>query len=537
MFYVAQAGSSLQVIKTDGTVQTLTLPSGVTIDPTIRGEFVVFARQVFFFGAATVTLWIDPFDFTVRPLSIQRPVSAPSLAAGSSTGLSGVYRGAVAYYVKNAAGDLVNLSPVSGLSLATASLANQDIAWSLLPISPDSTVTGRRLYRTAAGGTDLFQLMDIDDNVTTDIVNATPDLSIDSLPAPVLDVPPGAIPGTSIGLATAWKNRMWAFGTRDDELDELRFTDIDQFYAWNADNEIPIPPLGGDTFGATGFLPRRDALGITRRDRLLKIIGSTSEDFSLVIVAEGAGGVAREACVVIRDKAYYLGLDGVYRWDDDGAVCISRGSVDPWFTSDTYFNRSRFPNAFASWNPVTNTYELHLASAGSSVEDRWIAFHIDKGEWLGPHRTTALTPTSARLLENGSDVFVPAFGASDGYLYAQNQAVRSDIPGGSSAQAISAFLQTRFHYDKNPDVTHFFGRLSVLTRIESAGTLTATPYVGNLDATAGTTLSHDLTKDREILGRLGVGRLCSLLFSQATVGLGFLIHGYEIKPIHEAGLR
>lgn len=553
MYYLAQAGANLKAITTAGVLAGLTLPSGITVSATVRGRFAIFNQQIFFVRAGTVNLWIDPYDNTVRPMNIQPPLSPPDLAAGSGSGLSGKYRGQVAYFVKNPAGEVVNLSPLSPLSLQTSTLANKDLSWTNIPISPDASqfvsatsdyVFGRRLFRTAAGGTDTFELIDIDDNITTTILDTMPDASLSLLPAsPDLGVPPGARPGTALGLLVEWKNRLWGVSTRADELDLVLFTEIDEFYAWNPDNVLKARPIGADAFGVTGFLPRRDFLGIGKRDRLLKVIGSTPDDFEVVEVSAHVSCVAPESCVVIRDVAYFLGLDGVYRWDDSGVVNISRATVDSWFTKDVVFNRSRFPNAFAGWNPTTNAYELHLAAAGSSNEDRWIAYHIDAGEWLGPHKTDAFTPTCAGLLQASTDAFTPAIGGSDGFIYLQNQATPSDVPGGSSAVAIDAFAQAKFHQGEidapAPDIMHYFGRLILLTRKESSGTMTVTPYLATRvdNPTAGAAITHDLTTGGETLRRIGVSNLCSLKFAQASAGKRFLIYAYDFDRVYEVGRR
>lgn len=538
-FYLAHAGTALQAIKSDGTVTTLTLPSGVTISSSIRGVFAVLNQQVLFVYAGTKSLWIDPFDLTVRPMHILPPINSPTIAAGASTGLTGAYRCGVAYAVKSSYdGSIVNRSPVTGPSLAVT-LANQDASYTNIPVSPDTNVNCRILYRTAAGGSDLFECLQIDDNVTTAIKDALSDAALDDLPAdPGLGVAPGAQPGTALKLLTAWKSRLWGVSARIDEQDDVRYTEVDQFYGWSDTNSLPAYPRGEDIYGVVALAPRRNALGLLKRERVLSVIGSSSEDFEVIIVAEGVGCCAPESMVVIRDKVYWLGLDGVYRWDDSGVVCISRNSVDPWFTTDAVFNRSRFPNAFAKWNPLTNSYDLHLAALGSSVEDRWVSYHLDKEEFLGPHKTAAFTPTCAALLESSTSTLVPVIAASDGYVYVMNQAASTDITGAGVSNAIEGIVEPRWHAMDDPDVFKYWGRLSVLSRIQTAGVqMTITPYVGRLDAAAQATITHDLTTGREIFRRLGVGPLCRLKFSQNTIAWGFVLYGYEISPVHEVGKR
>lgn len=545
MFYVAQAGSSLQVISTSGAIQTLSLPTGVTIDATIKGLFAVLAQQLVFVKAGTVNLWIDPATLTVGTMSILPPNSPPTIAAGAGTGLTGAYKVKVQFGTKDASGRVLNLSPASPESLSVT-LSNKDLDISNIAVSTNPIVNFRRILRTAAGGVLFFQQQDIDDNSTTEILTTMPDATLSDLPEETsLSIPPGAIPGTSLKLITAWKNRLWAIGSGLGEGDAIRYSDIDTFYAWPALNNYPAYPRGEDSIGVTGFIPRRDELGVCKRGRILKIIGDDFDpdtgDGQVIIVAEGVGCIAPASIVVIRDIGFFLGLDGVYTFGPEGVTPISKSKVDGWFTTDTYFNRSRFPNAFGGFNPLTNSYELHLAALGSSVEDSWVSFQLDTKEWLGPHTTSAFTPSIRATLQDASGVQLAAIGGTDDYLYLMNQTTPSDVSGAGVASAISSQIDTKWHSGKNPDIDHFFGQLSVLNRIETAGTLTITPYIGRLNAAAGTPLTMALsaaqTDGRTRLDRLGTGPLCKLSFTLATAAQRFLIYGYDIAPFFELGRR
>ncbi len=535
MFYLIQGGASLQLVKSDGTVVNLTLPSGVTIDSARRAVSAVLGSAVIIGGSPTINLWLDPVDFTVRPLSILPPLSAPDLAAGASTGLTGAYRSKVSYAVKDDAGAVINESPLSQQSLSFT-LANQSLLYSSIPLSDQASVNCRRIYRTAAGGTVFFHAFDIDDNFNTSVDNGLLDAALSRLPEePDLGNPGGAMVGVRLKLLTEWKNFLWGVCDRFDLVDDLIFCAENTFYAWPEANTFPIHPKGEDVFGITGLLARRDSLGVLKRQSLQKVIGSNTDDFEVKTVVEKIGCVAPESCVVIRDVGYWLGEDGVYMWSDKGVQCITREKVDEWFTTDTYFNRTLFPLAQASYNPQANAMEIGLAAAGSSNIDRWISFHFDKQEWLGIHKTAAFTPTARGLLRSDANALRPAIGSSDGYLYLQNQTTPSDVAG-ASVNAIDAILEPKWHHGGSPNSEHFFGQLFVLSRVESAGGMTITPYVGGTDATAGVSMTADLTLGRQRLGVIGTGRLARLQFRQNTAGQRFLLFGYEF-PFHELGVR
>jgi hypothetical protein len=538
MMYLAHAGTSLQIIKSDGTVSTLTLPTGVTVRSTFRARSAVLGQHVVIVNAPSENLWLDTDNNQVRRLSSIPPLSAPTLAAGAGTGLTGAYQAKVSFAVKDANGLLLSESPLSPIS-APVTLTNDNLAISDIPISLNPDVNCRRLYRTASGGTVFFQSLDIDDNFTTSIVDNLSDDALGRLPSdPELGNPAAAIPGERLTAIVAWKDRLWAVAARYDLRDHVIFTAAGKFYAWPVANDFPAYPVGEDTFGVTGFLARRDALGVLKRNRLMKIVGSSEADFEMIIVVEEQGCIAPESCVVIRDVGYWLAKDGVYSWSDAGVKCISRKNVDAWFTSDTYFNRAEFENAVGGYNPITNSYELNLSAVGSTARDRWICYQIDKDEWLGPNKTAAFTPSARALLYGDDNEVRPVQAGSDGYLYVANQSDNHDLTGGSLFdRAIDAIIRTKWHSGGAPDSTHFFGQLSVLSRIETAGALAVTPYVGRLDVAAGAAITVNLTRGRERLRRLGVGAMCSLEFRQNESGTRFLLYGYEIKPAFEVGVR
>jgi hypothetical protein len=536
MFYLVQAGSALQIVKSDGTIaSTLALPTGVTVDATRRAKSAVLGSNVIIVNSPSQNLWLDPLTFVLRPMAILPPIGPPNAAAGASTGLTGAYQWKVSYGIKDDAGAIINESPLTPASL-TVTLANQDGSLTNIPISPNTYVNCRRIYRTAAGGTIFFRVFDIDDNFTTAILDSVSDASTDRLPEePTLGNPPGSMSGVRLKLLVTWKNYLWGVGDRFDLLDVLKYSEDNQFYAWGAANFFNIYPVGEDAFGITGFLARRDALGVLKRQLLTKVIGSSPADFEVKTVVDKVGCIAPESCTVIRDVGYWLAEDGVYKWSDDGVECITREKVDAWFTTDTYFNRSKFPDALGAYNPLTNAFELQLAAAGSTDLDRWISFHIDKQEWLGPHKTGAFTPTARALLRSDANALRPVIAGSDGYLYLQNQTTPSDVA--AAANAIDAIVEPKWHHGKAPNVEHFFGALFLLTRIESAGQqMTITPYTGGLDAAAGVAMTSDLTLGRQRLGIIGTGRLARLQFRQNTVAQRFLLYGYEF-PMHELGVR
>lgn len=534
MFYFAQAGSALKILTTAGVIdQTLTLPTGVTIDATKRGRAAILGQQILLVNSPIQNLWIDPSEtpFSVRPMAARPPMSAPLLAAGSSTGLTGAYRVKVSFLVKNESGRVLYESPL-GQASGAVTLANQDLNITQIPVSAQSHINARRLYRTVANGAVYFQMIDIDDNSTTELTTNLPDAALELLPEdPELGNPPGSSPGTALELIVTWRNRLWAKSRAQDEVDRILFSDLDKFYAWSPLNFLLASPVGEDTFGITGFMPRRDELVVLKRSRVMKVVGSTEDDFEVIIIAEGVGCVAPDSTVVIRDIGYFLGLDGVYSVGPNGLTPLSRDKVDPWFLTDTYFDRTRFDDAIGGYNHITDTYDLHLVGAGGSTLDRWVSYDIRRKEWTGPHSTQALTPTARAFLRDAGSNALPTIGSDGGFLYKMNQTGASD-----DGLAIQIDWITKYFAGQNPDLFHWWGQPTLYFAKQAAGSLNVIPTVGNLDAAAGTLRTVTMQRDRAMLDRFGGGRFLNLRFTHSTNAEDVALRGFEL-PFVEVGRR
>ena len=537
-FLLTQGSSTLYKMDlSTGTATALTLPTGVTLSTTRKPKFALLNQWVAMVNSPTKNLLIDP-EGTVSVLVPQAPLHGPSMVAGASTGLTGAYLYKISFMVKNSDGDILLESPLSPASASTT-LANQNASLTDIATSPDSIVTTRRLYRTLSGGTAYFHLFDIEDNTTTALIENVADATVALLTAAgsSLVSPPGTLPGIRLKNIIEWRSRFWAVADEPSLVDYIYVTDTNKVYAWPT--RLVTPPTGQDEKGIIGFGRRKNQLGFVKRLGVWMVSApanstgiSTSSMSVTQIGTEEQGGVAEDTILTVGDDVYYLGTQGVFEWSDRGIASITDDSVKPWFSTDTYFNRSRFPNAFARYNRVTNSYELHLANAGDSTENRWVSFNRNTRKWYGPHKTGALTPTHAGHLLDANGLPMTLVGGSDGVIYTGNSANKRD----GAATAIDMDCQGPWHIGAGPDNFHTWQQLTMLTKIEAAGTLEITPYTGWLDASAGTAISHDQTLGRELLRRLGNGRLARLRIRKNTVNQSATIYGYEL-PFFSNGRR
>lgn len=534
-FSIAQGGNTLYTVLNDGTVAALTLPTGVTVDSAKRLRAAIISRFVVLGGSPLVNLVFDPNVNALRVFVPIPPASPALVAVGATTGLTGAYRIRVSFAIKDENGAIVAESPLGPIS-DSVTLANQSLGASALPISAQSDVNCRRLYRTTAGGSVYFPWVDIDGNTTTTYDGNESDASLQLEPGdPTLGAPPGTTPDDAFKVLVSWKGRLWAVSTRFDRRDYVVASELDLPWAW--DLSLAAAPIGGDEYGVTGFLPRRDELVIGRRNRILRIVESAGADdaFEVFIIAENVGVISADSCVVIRDVGYFLHEDGVYTIGPNGVSSISREQVHAWFTTDTYFNRSEFDNAVGCWDPGLDCYRLFLASPNQTTLDRYVDYYLSgpyAGKWLGPHKTDAFTPTFAGLTLSSAATPVMLVGASNGYLHSVNHATRTD----GQSTAIDFDVEGKFHSADTPDVTKSFLQATVISKIESGGTLQVIPKVGGLDASAGSTISVPLTAGRTRTRRLGTGRLCQIRLRENTVNQDVTVYGYEI-PFVDRGRR
>lgn len=527
---LTQAGSKIYGQGTDGSGTEITLPSGVTIDTTRKLRVAVLNRVAVLVHAVTTNIAIDG-NGAARALVPRAPVVAPTLAAGAGTGLSGAFKVRFSYGVKDRYGRILAESPLS--PEASVALSNTGLAVSRIAPSLEVSVNCRFLYRTTTGGTVYFRWADLDDNVITSYDNNLGDAGLSLLPTlnSSLGIPPGSSGGVRLKLIATWKNRLWSISTAPDDLDNLRYSEQDQPWAWPTGNLIPVPVVGENETGVTAIMPRRDDMAVFKRNSAHKITGDSGETFQRITITEGAGLIAPDSVQVIRNTGYGLGVDGVYQYDDDGFRNISQERVHEWFNSDTYFNRSRFPYAEGRWNPTLNTYELHLSAVGSSVLDRWVAYDLNKKTWLGPHKTDAFTPKCTAVVIDAAGSPVPLIGGNDGYVYTMNNAARTD----GTATAIDFDVRT-LHTCNTPDIEKMFLQMDLLSKIEAAGTLSVTPTVGGLDAAAQAAMAYTLTLGREKGVFIGPGRILQLRWRHNTNAQDVTIYGAEL-PFFEIGRK
>lgn len=528
-FNLIQAGANLYSVNPGGAASTaLTLPSGVTLATNRIPRFARFKNYIVMVNTPSRPLSID-VSGVVRNLTPDPPGSVASLTGATGGTLTGTYVVKFTNVYVDSIGNLIAESDYSGLSTG-ATIRSQYLQASNVVGSTDANVGARRLYRTTDNGGVFFDWIDLTGNTGTVLVDDTPDASLGVIGAGNR----GSAP--DLTLVAEWYGRVWGVSRTD--YDNLRYTEAGTAYAWFATNSIPISHVGDDRYGIMALAPRRDALGVGRRNQIVQITSSDGVSFLPSTVTENCGIVSQESVVVWNDAAYFLWLDGVYRWDANGITCISdSGNVRSWFATDDYFNRGMFSLAFASFDIKESRYKLFLCTAGNVVPDRWVEYDIITGKWYGPHKTDAFQPKSAFTVRGTNDQPYMVVGSYDGFL-----SIESDTRTDWGNVAIVEDVTTKQWSGGNPNRNTIFGKVYLLGEPQPSSLVTppvlgVAASVGELNAPDQTTaMTADLTKARQSLFRVGEGKHASLRLTNSQVGVNPVLYGVSI-PTADVGTR
>lgn len=520
-FTVIQAGSSLQFLDSDGALTTLTLPSNVTLRTDVAPRWMTFENFVILVNTPTLPITIDATG-TVRPLTPRAPAIAPIVSAGAAGALTGTYAGIrVTFVIKDVNGNLISESDFSPAS-NSVTISSQNLRVTGIPTSTE-TISARRIYRPTTGGTVLFPWLDVDGNTVTQVEDDLSDAGLSLLAAPTLGNPP------RLTLIKEWRNLLWGVG--DVNIDDLLFSEPARMYSWP--NSITVPGSGRDHFGIRSLMPRREALGVGRRDIIWQVTGETADDFRMVKLSENTGIESNESMVVYRDIVFWLWKDGVYQWDGNGIRNISDESgVSSWFNTNSYFNQDLFAQAFAVFDSQRLKYRLYLAAAGSNKVDRWVEYDLANKTWWGPHKTSAFRPTSAFVIADENDKVRAIAGSSSAFIWQEQDAHLDDLTFG-----IDFDVDTKFYDGATPDLEKYWGQPTFMGKAETSGLLLITPKVGPLNALAQGPIYYDMTRARQRLThRFGVGQLLQLNMKHTKAGERVEIYGFQL-PHHIIGRR
>lgn len=184
-------------------------------------------------GLRPFVAYLDGSTVKVRNAGVDAP-TAPSLAVGAATGLTGTFYGKVTYV--NSDGAESNASDAS----SSVTVSNEKITWTIPTGTADITAQ-RKLYRTKAGGTAYYYVATIDDNTTTSYTDTTADSALTVLMADDNNIPP-----TDATIVYEYRNYM-LYANDDGELWHSKVGFPDQVP--NSATDIAMKSFNGPILG------------------------------------------------------------------------------------------------------------------------------------------------------------------------------------------------------------------------------------------------------------------------------------------------
>ena len=352
--------------------------------------------------AQTVTsgLRIDRYQKTDEGALVAAPTGEGELA--------GVYRYKVVYVSKY--GQLSNAGPGS---VAVTAASHASIELTRIPVSPDTQVTARRIYRTVGNGTVYQYLDEILDNVSTTYSDTTGDGGLSNETAPQAgdysddnSVPPRC------GITYAWKKTILMAGDPQNPY---------TLY-YSEDNEPESFPLINalDMDGKiTAIYETYAGAVIETETGKWQLIGD-NPDFAFDKIVHGMGCVGRRAAGNARLLGYSVDRDGMRLFDLSETQKISEPIRDKYDSDINKVNielvhtvHSKAKNSILQFNPDSDGVYTSIFQYQYPIDQ------VEMGYW-----SEIVTPTAASLnfldateIEDSNGDFQILAGGDDGMIY------------------------------------------------------------------------------------------------------------------------
>lgn len=302
---------------------------------------------------------------------IAAPTSAPTLAQGAAGALSAAnYYGVVTFRNSNTGAE----SNPSSASAVLALAANRKIDWSAIPVSTNSQVNQRRLWRTLGDQTGEYYLVaTINDNVTTTYTgdNVTTD---DLGEAVSFD---NGVPPANIEIIETHLERL--FGT--DGIDVF-FSNIGQMEGFAADAIAQFEPEDGHKIRALKSWGR-DRLVVGKTNKIHLLRGTGPANFEPDVLSDRQGIWSNESVHVIGGSLFFYGGDDVYR--SDGGPPVPIGSPNVKAVLDAIPDSER-ENVVGTVFPKYNLYLLCVRQPpNNGTTDLVLAHNYRTGAWSTLH--------------------------------------------------------------------------------------------------------------------------------------------------------
>ena len=385
--------------------------------------------------------YLQTAQTTVNNLRIDRyqKVDEGALVANTNAvgaaDLTGIYSYKVVYVSKY--GQLSNAGPAS-----VSVLADHDgqIDLTRIPLSPDTQVTARRLYRTVGNGSVWLFLDQILDNVTTTYTDITADGSLSNETSPQAgdysddnSVPP------KCGIVRRWKKTLFMAGDPQNPY-TLYFSEDDEPESFPLINALDMDAK------ITAMYETYAGLVVETETGKWQLIGD-NPDYSFDKIVQNMGCVGRRAAGTARLIGYSVDRDGMRLFDLAETKKISEPIRDKYDALNKVNIELMHTVHSRSKNMIL---QFNADSAGDYASIFCYQYPIDAVE--AGYWTEIVTPSAANLnfldateIEDANGDFQILAGGSDGMIYRLfNDASKNWVDAAGVTYAIDTKLQTHY---------------------------------------------------------------------------------------------
>ncbi len=433
------------------------------------------------------------------------PLTAPTVTPGFEGPLTGDYTYHVTF------DDYLGHESNPGPASATVKLTNQVAELSNIPLPPPG-ITARHIYRTGGGLTSALRVGTVWDADTTfvdmksdaELQAANIELEFDHDPPPAAMGLVGPYYGKLIAFrSAAHPNRMWWTPTARPWY----------FPGSDDDFEGNWMDVGDDNEAIVAITFHKRLLVIYKERSIWRLQGDPDSNDPELANSNVAIFGGMRAVVSAGAHDYYLGADGVYRFNGDFEERVSR-KLDPIFQGNyteightTAGARVNVPPMDHSWNQHSalgfepGRLYLSYPRDGSSTWTECVAYEVDSGNWAN-YSLGSGAGFSAFGKQGGN---FPLLMAAGGNVFENNQ---RETDAGA---AIPLTWQSAFLDQGLPDNPKMYADLVIDYRTAEANQTTSTlaasvMYDYGVAVALGNLSSNVRTKARFPLGTGGKGR-------------------------------
>lgn len=181
---------------------------------------------------------------------------------------------------------------------------NQKVTISSIPVSSDSQVSQRKVYRTTAGGTRFYLCAILNDNTTTSFIDNIPDSALGISMEEDHDVPPTG------ELSLWWDDRSWILDVDENVLYYSQANAPEHFNLSGPGARYVSFRSGKADDGCTGLMDFKAFLYVFKRDSIFLLRKKLTDAYSRHIVINDVGCVAPHSIVAVQNAMFFLSERG-----------------------------------------------------------------------------------------------------------------------------------------------------------------------------------------------------------------------------------